>query len=87
MYASLPRATASMQALARFRRVVADRRGLLVNPGQWHKWWTRQLHRVADELADAVLDRDTNDLARMLADPHVRRVTNRDSLRVVGYAA
>lgn len=87
VYASLLRATASMQSLARFRRVVADPRGLLVNPGQWTKWWTRQLHRVADELIDAVAVLGAGDLARMLADPHVRRVTNRESFRVVGYAA
>jgi hypothetical protein len=87
VYASLLRATASMQALARFRRVVAAPRGLPVNPGQWMKWWNRQLHRVADALVAPVADLDAVELARMLADPHVRRITNRERFSMVAYAA
>lgn len=87
VYASLLRATASMQALARFRRVVADPQGVLVNPGQWVKWWNRQLHRVADALIEPVAELVPEELARMLGDPHVRRITNRESFRVVAYAA
>lgn len=85
VYASLLRATASMQTLARFRRAVADPRGLPVNPGQWVKWWNRQLAHVAEELVGSLESLDLDGLARMLADPHVARATNRERFRLLAY--
>ncbi|MCB9682652.1 MAG: IS4 family transposase [Alphaproteobacteria bacterium] len=87
VYASLLRATAAMQALARFRREVADRIGKLVNPGQWVKWWNRQLNALTHQLVGPSAALAELELARMLADPHVARVTNRERFRAVGYSA
>ena len=87
VYASLLRATAAMQALARFRREVADRIGKLVNPGQWVKWWNRQLNALTHQLVGPSAALAELELARMLADPHVARMTNRERFRTVGYSA
>lgn len=87
LYASLLRATVSMQALARFRREVADSFGRLVNPGQWHKWWRRQVHLLAAQLVDAESALDESEVAHLLSDPNLGRITNRERFRLVGYAA
>ena len=86
VYASLLRATTSMQALARFRKVAGDPRGLLINPGQCTKWWNRRLHALAEALVGPSADLPVAALARMLADPNVRRITNREAFRLVAYA-
>lgn len=86
LYASLLRATTSMQALARFRREVGDLLGLTINPGQWQRWWNRQLHHRLDRLVYRVGNLSNSTLAHMLADPNVGRPTNRHTFLAAGYA-
>ena len=77
VYASLLRASTAMQALARFRRTVSDPMGLPINPGQWVKWWSVQLHGLAAAIVGAGDALSTASIAIMLADPNVRRTTTR----------
>jgi len=86
LYASLLRATTSMQALARFRREVGDLLGLPINPGQWQRWWNRRLHHFLDRLVYRVGKLSDSALARMLADPNTGRPTNRHTFLAAGYA-
>jgi len=86
LYASLLRATTSMQALARFRREVGDILGLAINPGQWQRWWNRQLHHQLQRLVYRVGHLSDDTLAHMLADPNVGRPTNRHTFLAAGYA-
>lgn len=53
VYASLLRATAAMQALAAFRSLVATQNRRPINPGQWLRWWNRQVAAQLFELVPA----------------------------------
>jgi putative transposase len=77
LYAALLRATTSMQALARFRKEHADLIGVHINPGQWQGWWNGQLRGLIDELVRTVADLEPTELARMLGDPNIGRMTTR----------
>lgn len=77
--AALIRATLAMQAKARFIKLVPARNRVRVNPGQWIRWWNRQLFGVLDslDLGDHCLD--GNDLMLLLADPNRGRIPTRAS--------
>jgi IS4 transposase len=82
VFASLLRATTSMQALARFRRELVLPMGRRINPQQWLRWWNRQLHILLDELVGSMWALDDQTLAFMLSDPNVGRPTNRGWFRL-----
>lgn len=93
VYAALLRASSAMQALAAFRAEVAHVRGLLVNPGQWIKHWNRQVDELLTLLVRSALREHRHrvllldgERARMLADPHRTRITNRGAMLALGYA-
>ena len=87
IYATLLRATAAMQALARFRRQIAHPCGLLVNPQQWLKWWNRNLHLQLQHIFAAFETLAVDDLALLLADPNVGRPTRRARFLLSAYTA
>lgn len=86
VYASLLRATTSMQALAAFRAETAAALGVVINPGQWQKWWNRQLLMLLDRVVDASRQLSRREIALMLADPNVGRPPNRETFLLAGYA-
>jgi len=86
VYASLLRATTSMQALAAFRAETAAALGVVIHPGQWQWWWNRQLLMLLDRVVDAARQLSRRDIALMLADPDVGRLRNRETILLAGYA-
>ena len=87
VFAALLRATTSMQALAAVRRDIAEPQGLAINPGQWQKWWNRQLRGFLEELLPEPLALSATAIATMLADPNVGRPTNRHTFLACAYLA
>ena len=77
---------ASLQALARFRATFAVPRNLTVNRGQWSKWWNRRLRQVAESVLERETELSDDELAWMLADPHVRRRPTREAFLGMGDA-
>ncbi len=78
--ASLIRATAAMQAKAHLAALAGRVHAQDVNPGQWMKWWTRQLRRVLDDLLYDTTELTVHDIVAMLKDPNRKRGTTRLSL-------
>ena len=87
VYAALLRATTSMQALAQVRARVAHPKGLLINPGQWQKWWNRRLRGLLDDLLPAYPALGTQEVALMLSDPNIGRPTNRSTFLTCAYSS
>lgn len=75
VYAALLRATLSMQSLAKLKRL-APERAAPINPGQWMKWWRRQLHAALEELVSGT-GLDLDDTLALLRDPNVGRTPHR----------
>lgn len=86
VYASLLRATASMQALGTFRREVADAMGVVINPGQWQRWWNQHARLALAHIVAADNPLGLQALALLLADPNRGRPPNRETFRMCGYA-
>lgn len=80
--ASLIRATAAMQAKAHLAILSGRDCALDINPGQWMRWWTRQLQRILEGLLDAGNPLGIDDMIDMLRDPNRKRVTTRRSFTV-----
>ena len=64
-----------------------------MNPGQWIKHWNRQVDELVTLSVRAALGEHRHrvllpdgERARMLADPHRARVTNRGAMLVLGYS-
>jgi hypothetical protein len=77
VYASLLRATMSMRSLAALRAAEAIPPTVQINPGQWVKWWRRDVYR---DLVTLLPDADRLDplgVALLLRDPNRGRPTNR----------
>ena len=79
VFAALIRATLAMKAKARFTRLLAERDGRRINPGQWMRWWNRQLLRLLDDLIFNDTPLDNQNLYAMLADPNISRVPSRNA--------
>ena len=77
VYASLLRATMCMQALGALREEVADVLGLRINPGQWVRWWRREVYRLLEDLLADRHRLSLLDLVLLLHDPNVGRCPNR----------
>lgn len=87
VYAAVLRATTSMQALSRFRKLHADLLGIRVNPGQWQRWWNGQLRRLVEAHVPTPVDLGPTELARMLGDPNRGRVPTRHWFLEARYAS
>ena len=81
VFAALLRATLAMKAKARFVVLVPARHSRRINPGQWMRWWNRQLHTLLDDLIFNDTPLDNQALFDMLADPNVSRVPSRNAFR------
>lgn len=81
IYASLLRATMCMQALGALRGEVADVFGLRLNPGQWVRWWRREVYRFLEDLFGDRRQLSSLDLVLLLQDPNVGRTPNREWFR------
>jgi len=79
VFAALIRATLAMKARARFIVLVPARNGRHINPGQWMRWWNRQLYSLLDDLIFCDTPLNTQALYDMLADPNVSRTPSRDA--------
>lgn len=79
VFAALIRATLAMKAKALFIVLVPARNGRRVNPGQWMRWWNRQIHMLLDDLIFNDTPLDTQTLYELLADPNVARIPSRNA--------
>ncbi|MCP3975926.1 MAG: IS4 family transposase [bacterium] len=79
VYAAVIRATVAMSAKARFIRLAPARHRVRINPGQWMRWWNRQLLGLLDmlELGDGPIE--PGELLLMLADPNRSRIPMRNA--------
>ena len=68
-----------MKAKALFIVLVPARNGRRVNPGQWMRWWNRQIHMLLDDLIFNDTPLDTQTLYELLADPNVARIPSRNA--------
>ncbi len=79
VFAALIRATLAMKAKARFIVLVPARNRRRINPGQWMRWWNRQLYTLLDDLILNDNPLNNQSLYNMLADPNVARVPSRNA--------
>ena len=82
VYAALIRAHIAMTARGRFVRRAPQATGRWLNPGQWIRWWNRQLHTLLDLILGADAHMSDRQLWRLLSDPNVKRIPTRHAFEV-----
>lgn len=81
VYASLIRATTSMQVRADLQTLVDVDVVAQVNPHLWQRWWNQRLPSLLAGLVDVRRTMTARDLVRMLTDPNRGRPSSRLVLR------
>ena len=82
VYAALIRAHIAMTAKGRFIRTASHSSNRWLNPGQWIRWWNRQLHTILDLVLGNDAHLGERQLWRMLSDPNVKRIPTRTAFQV-----
>ena len=68
-----------MTARCRFVRRAPQTTDRWLNPGQWIRWWNRQLHTILELVLGADAHMSERQLWRLLSDPNVKRVPTRQT--------
>ena len=84
VYAALIRAHIAMTAKGRFIRTASQSSNRWLNPGQWIRWWNRQLHTILDIVLGNDAQLGERQLWSMLSDPNVKRIPTRMAFEVAG---
>ena len=82
LYAALIRAHIAMTAKDQFARRAPQAAGRWINPGQWIRWWNRQLHTLLDLLLGTDGHLNERQLWRLLSDPNIKRIPTRMAFEV-----